>query len=253
MASTELLRLVFYVLVTVAVTLAATGVAEWRADADPKALSSLGWLAFPVAVAVAVAVIQPLVYQDDPGDQVRCQQTGTSPGQSISGGQTGFTLCVYQIDEPFRAQYIADLEPLMSLLPDASKVKVTDDYNDKNGVSMGAMRGNNQWWLNNGLYNLIYSVAAPSDCQKPGHDAGSKQDDFDAVIAAQFAERASKRAKDSALASVYTQAASDLGELGEDPKTSGRLAKLSDTEFTSWYAKTYDKIAGCTLTESDLP
>jgi len=242
----ELVRLVFFLLVGVAATMAASGLAEFRSTRRTRALRAAGWLAFPLAVAVVVALIRPVLWADDPADQPRCQADAL-----------GVTLCLYQIDEPQRDQFTQAIDPLVALMPSgmAGTIRISEDQWNPDGIGISPETGTRTAWLTNMLGSLAINLFIPfTDSCTDGNanTVDQTQDALQMSILAQVGTRAAAATThDPVLSHAYATLADGYGPTS--PEADQRLDTLTDAQFTAWYAHILAKAAACHLAESDLP
>lgn len=247
--TTELLRLGFYLLVTFAAATVAVGWAEFRATRNRAALASTAWLAFPVAVSVVVAWIVPPLAVLDPNDQVTCRN------------DAGYTLCLFGIDEPNRAEFEIALAPVMALLPPDEAARVTFSQDWATADAMGAigidrLGSGRHAWLD-GINSIVWSLFAPYPdpalrCEGRPDEAIQETGGLENVIIWQVARRAAAATIDDPASSERFSLIID-GNSGSGSELADRwLDGLGDDEFRDWYQQNRPRLADCTLTEQDF-
>lgn len=244
---TEVVRLGFYVLVAFAVAQAAAGLAEFRATRRRSALTSASWLVFPLAASVAVSLVMPLLYVKDPNDQVAC------------AGDAGYTLCLFQIDEPHRDEFATVMAPLMPLLPraDTSKVTVTQDPASPGEIGISRLGRNRDDWMRNQLDSIVRNLFLPElapdqRCEGKPEEVISETYDLEASVVRQVSSRAAEASLgDHQLDEQFTLIATSDGG-GTSGPADKWLDHLSNGEFRDWYQQNLPRLTNCTLTEQDF-
>ncbi|MEA5053610.1 MAG: hypothetical protein VB093_09235 [Propionicimonas sp.] len=244
---TEVVRLGFYLLVFVTAAQAAAGLAEFRATRNHRATASITWLAFPLAVSVAVSVVMPLLYVEDPNDQVRCRS------------DAGFTLCLYQIDEPQRGEFEAFLAPLVQLLP-AEQVSATTFTQASDGtgdVSFSRLGSGRDTWIRNQLSsvasNLFLPALAPEyRCEGKPEETITTTDRLEASVKRQVGTRAAAATADDPRLNAEFTTIADPGDAGSFEPADRWLDELTDGQFRDWYHQHRPQLDACTLTEQDF-
>ena len=242
---TEVIRLVFYLLVAFTATMAASGLAEFRSTRRTPALRAAGWLTFPLVVAVAMVLIRPLLWVDDPQDQPYCQED-----------EQGVTLCLYQIDEPQRDQIRGAIAPMLALMPAGrlDQIKITEDDWQPDGIYLNALRDDRAAWLGNEVPQLARNLFLPSGgiCEvDDGGEVDQEQDALQMSILKQVGVRAAALTADPLLSDILSRITE--GYFATSELADERLSRLTDAEFRDWYASVADRVNKCDLTEEDLP
>lgn len=249
--TTEALRLGFYLLVTFTVAKAAVGLAEYRATQRRTALASTAWLALPVTVSVVVAVLAPPLSRPDPNDQVTCRD------------DAGYTLCLFQIDEPNRGEFEIALAPVMALLPPevAAQTTFTQDQSGyvENPVptrdTINRLGSGRHAWMEN-MNSIVRNLFQPHPsaderCSHLTDEAQLETGDLEESVILQVSRRAAAATADDPLASeqfaliAYPDRSSEIAD--------HYLDQLTDEEFRDWYQQTRPLLEACTLAEQDFP
>lgn len=248
--TTEALRLSFYLLVTFTAAKAAVGWAEYRATRRRTTLASTAWLALPLAVSVGVAVLAPPLQIPDPNDQVNCRD------------DAGYTLCLYQIDEPNRGEFEIALAPVMALLPpeQIAKTTFTQDFGSPQDepvptwITVNRLMSGRHDWMEN-MNSVVRNVFQPYPW--PEKRCGDRTDEalyelgqLEESVIRQVSRRAAAATVDDPLASeefdriVNQDSSSEIADRWLD--------QLTDEEFRDWYQQNRPLLKACTLTEQDF-
>lgn len=249
--TTEALRLGFYLLVTLTVAKAAVGWAEYRTTRRRATLASTAWLALPVAVSVVVAVLAPPLSRPDPNDQVIC------------GADAGYTLCLFQIDEPNRAEFEIALAPVMALLSPQAAAKTTftqESFTEVpqpgvTTISVNRLGSGRHHWLDNVnsvVHNLFEPYPWPDERCGDQTPEMLETSDLEQSVIRQVSLRAAAATVDDPLASeqftLIVNEDSPRSEIADQ-----WLDQLTDDEFRDWYQQNRPLLEACTLTEQDVP
>ncbi|MFT3889609.1 MAG: hypothetical protein QM713_15810 [Arachnia sp.] len=232
----EAFRVAFFLLVGVAALRAASGLAEWRAARDARALGGLAALAAPAAVAVIVAVIHPALTAPDPGDVVHCAD------------DRGLTVCLYSIDEPNRAEVARTLEPFARLFP--SREFVVTQRQSGPGYVIGRIGADPVERLEGEVRSIGGSFvedADPNACNDAPYEATQVRG---AVLRQLFA-RGGNLSDDPAVRALWHGV--DEAEDGHAPEVDAWLDALSDDEFVAWFEAHGADVAACRVLPEDLP
>ncbi len=248
--TTELLRLAFYLLVTFAAAKAAVGWAEFRATRNRAALASTAWLTLPVAVSVVVAWTVPPLAVLDPNDQVNCR------------ADAGYTLCLFQLDEPNRSEFEIALAPVMALLPPEALAKVTFSQDWATAEAMGAigidrLGSGRHAWLD-GMNSIVWSLFKPYPdpalrCEGRPEEAIYETSALETTITWQVGRRAAAATIDDPASSEQFSLIVDSNSGHGSEVADQWLDGLSDDDFRDWYQQNRPRLVDCTLTEQDFP
>lgn len=250
--TTEALRLGFYLLVTYTVARAAVGWAEYRATRRRSALASTAWLALPVAASVVVAVLAPPLYRADPNDQVTCRD------------DAGYTLCLFQIDEPNRGEFEIALAPVLALLPpeQVAKTTFTQEYSSahddpvRTWIAVSRLGSGRHDWMRN-INSVVGSLFEPRPstderCDGLSDEALYEVSRLEHSVIRQVSRRTASATADDPLASEQFTAI--FNEDGPRSEIADQwLDQLTDEEFRDWYQESRPLLEACTLTEQDFP
>lgn len=244
---TELVRLGFYLLVAFTAAQAGAGLAEFRATRRRTALTGTVWLTFPLVVSAVVSLVMPLLYVKDPNDQVTC------------GQDAGFTLCLFQIDEPQRAEFEAILNPLMSLLPATEVSEVVITQNPTTPGEIGIMRfgPNRADWMWNQLDSIVRNLFLPElgpeqRCDGKPQETIAEAYGLDDSIVRQVGRRAAATAADDPELSEQLTLIANSGGAGTSGPADRWLDRLDDDQFRDWYQQNRPRLENCTLTTQDF-
>ncbi|NLE97450.1 MAG: hypothetical protein GX596_05610 [Propionibacterium sp.] len=240
----ELLRILYFGLVWIVAVKITTGLADWRAAAQPRGLVSLSWLALPLAVTAVVGYQQPILVEEDPGDQVRCE------------AHDRLNICVYQIDDPHRGFIAEAFAPLIRLTQtdEAVPFTITQDLagaavtgpGPDDVLTVGRMRRDAAEWLDVELTSAAAMLSGLGvDCRDERSSALAE------VLTHQLLLRAAQSSPTAELRSAYSGRLDETGVWNEEAAT--QLATLSDQEFAEWFGLRRGPIAACALTTADLP
>jgi hypothetical protein len=241
--STELLRGLFFMLVAFVCIPVAAGICEFRASRNRNGIFKAGLLAIPISASLVVSLVQPFLWLPDEGDQVRCEKDG-------------FTLCLYQIDEPDREQITSTIGPILALLPNAL---------DGITVSQGGQAGAHQippvkrdWegWISSFQASFemeLFANAGPSCLDKLDPESDQEESFLEISIIRQVGNRTAKAITNEKISQLIRldTSASVSGFTSEEADRV--LDSLSDEEFRKWYADVLPKVKTCELREKDLP
>ena len=235
----EAFRMGFFGLVGVAAWRAATGLGEWRAAADRRALASLAVLTVPTAIAVAASLLNPPLTAPDPADRVRCAD------------DHGLTLCLYAVDEPNRELTARTLAPFAAVLPPEQLV-FTQDL-DAPGMSTGRIGGEPADRLELEVRSIalglvtVTTVPEPPACHEPPPGTEGLQQ----AVARQLLLRQGRDAAQPDVRALWL----GLPEAQEshNAELDARLDHLSDGEFRTWFSAHQAVLRDCTLTAGQLP
>lgn len=232
---TEVLRILFYSLVWLVGCVVAAACARWRVAHRWQTLKpALLWL-LPVSVAAVVAVQMPLLYVDDPNEEVRCTR------------HNGFELCLYPVSEPKRAALIDALTPFIEVLRPSSPwlfTEVSPSPGQAQAIHLAPGRTSVRTAQLDVIWNSTAALMPSALCPE-----GSEE--HLAVLDAAHSEllrRAKPRAKNSVQA-IFTQA---MSETMASPY-SERFTSLTDEAFARWVVSTSPAARTCSLTTKDLP
>lgn len=243
--ATELVRVGFFLLTGVAAVLAACGWAEFRATRRWVALrTSLWWLA-PVAAYVAFAFVALPTQVPDPKDDVRCD------------APSGFTLCLYQIDEPRRVELQSAIDPLVALLPsdERRQVLVTQRWDEPADGAMVVSRlgGSREEWLSNQLKSVVHHLFLPAEdperrCRAASAEMHQQAVAAEGAILGQVSARAAALAEgDSAVVQELDSIGGETGHFA-DPAAAALLTSMDDNEFRQWYTANRPQVEDCSIT-----
>lgn len=249
--TTEALRLGFYLLVTFTAAKAAVGWAEYRATRGRAALASTAWLALPLAVSVVVAVLAPQLSRPDPNDQVTCRD------------DAGYTLCLFQIDEPNRGEFEIALAPVMALLPPEQVAKTTVTQDPATGlleevptlVGISRLHSGRHDWMEN-INSVVGTLFEPHPSTDERCDGLTDEEqvaigDLEYSVIRQVSRRTAAATVDDPPASE--QFALIFNEDGPRSEIADQwLDQLTDKEFRDWYQQNRPLLEACTLTEQDF-
>lgn len=240
--TTEALRLGFYLLVTFTAAKAAAGWAEHRATRCRATLASTAWLALPVSASVVVALLAPPLQTPDPNDQVTCRD------------DAGYALCLFQIDEPRRAEFEIALAPVMALLPpeEVGRTTFTQDHDDHGEININRLLSGRHDWLDgmNSIVDRLF-LPWPSADERCGDQTPEMFETYEleGSIVRQVSRRAAAATIDDPLASEQFAL---LDEERSSEVADRWLDQLGDTEFRDWYQQHRPLLEGCTLAEQDV-
>ncbi len=235
---TEAVRGVFFLLVALAATRLAVGLAEHRASGFRPRWRDVAPLGLPVLLGVAAMAVGLPMTAVDPGDTVACRQ------------QSGLTVCLYAVDEPARDRVVAALEPLARLFPDQS-FEFTQEQDRAEGRVLTLSR-------------IGSDVTGRLEVEVRGAVADIVDEDLNACNAAEYESvivtravvrqiflRAADLAKNDDVRSIWL--AADEAQESVSSDVDPGLDRLTDRGFAAWFEANRETIATCALRPGELP
>ena len=236
----ELLRICYFALLWLCMSKVTTALAEWRASHQKLGLPIVGWLALPVIVMAVVALQQPILSVEDPGDQVRCDS------------RHGLEVCLYQVDEVHRSLVHDAYRPLVELIAaDGESVMVTQDQEaqvpHRDTLVLGRLGHDPFRWLPLELSSSVFTIT--TDACEP---EATTSTELANAVAHQLLRRASNNASSPQLMQAFESPMDDVTSF-MNPAADTQLQALPDEAFAAWFSKNREAVASCTLKEADLP
>ncbi|MDO5082796.1 MAG: hypothetical protein Q4D89_05260 [Arachnia propionica] len=237
--STQLIQIMFFALVGFTAFKVAVGMAEVHAARNRRGWTALGWVAAPLVVMAFLAFQQPLLTEEDPTAEVRCENTGD------------LELCLYPKAEGER-QFIAELmSPLVPPVAQGQRPYVISQGGPgaRGHDHLGEVAGSRKEWgavqVRSWAGRLLMTpaVECPQTALEDEHNV------LHDVALARIRFGAGKVASPQ-IREIYDLV---LDEGGQEAAVMERFAAFDDADWAAWVAAHQDGLDRCLILPEDLP
>ena len=237
--STQLIQIMFFALVGFAAFKVAVGLAEVHAARDRRGWTALGWVAGPLAVMAFLAFQQPLLTEETPDVEARCESTGD------------LELCLYPKAEGER-QFIAELlSPLVLPAAQGQQPYVISQGRPRTPGHdhLDEVSGNRREWgaVQVRLWASRLLLNPATQCP-----LATLEDERNALpdMALARVRFASGKVTSPEIRAIYEQV---LNDGGNETGAMDRFAAFDDADWAAWVTAHRDALDRCLILPEDLP
>ncbi|MDO5067733.1 MAG: hypothetical protein Q4D96_10685 [Propionibacteriaceae bacterium] len=237
--STQLIQIMFFALVGFTAFKVAVGLAEVHAARNRRGWAALGWVAAPLAVMAFLAFQQPLLTEEDPRAEVRCESTGD------------LELCLYPKAEGER-QFITELmSPLVLPVAPGQPPRVIAQGGPPGAANepFDETAGERRSWgaVQLQLWGGRLLMTPTAECPQAAIE--NQDNKLHGVILARIRFGA-KKVTSPQIREIYDLV---LDEGGQEAAVLERFAAFDDADWAAWVAAHQEGLDRCLILPEDLP